>query len=180
PFCPRRGPATGLLVRETTPKLTGRGNSPMPSHNYAPTREDKFAFGIWCLQNRGRDPFGDQTRPELPALECIKGLAQRNCYGFEFHDNDVIPFGASASQRYQILKDVKKAMADWDIKATMATTNLFYHPVFKDGAFTSNDPAVRAFATQKVMNALDVAAQLGAGVFVFWGGREGTEVDASK
>src|ERR1700730_18677141 len=152
----------------------------MPSHSYAPLKQDKFAFGIWCLQNRGRDPFGDQTRPELPALECIRGLAQRSCYGFEFHDNDVLPFGASASQRDQILKDVKKAMADWDIKATMATTNLFYHPVFKDGAFTSNDPAVRAFATQKVMNALDVAAQLGAGVFVFWGGGAGTEVDASK
>ena len=152
----------------------------MPSHNYAPTKEDKFAFGIWCLQNRGRDPFGDQTRPELPALECIKGLAQRNCYGFEFHDNDIIPFGASASQRDQIIKDVKRAISDWDIKATMATTNLFYHPVFKDGAFTSTDPAIRAYATQKVMNAVDIAAELGTQVFVFWGGREGVEVDASK
>jgi len=152
----------------------------MPSHNYAPTKEDKFAFGIWCLQNRGRDPFGDQTRPELPALECIKGLAQRNCFGFEFHDNDIIPFGASASQRDQIIKDVKRAISDWGIKATMATTNLFYHPVFKDGAFTSTDPAIRAYATQKVMNAVDIAAELGTQVFVFWGGREGVEVDASK
>jgi xylose isomerase len=152
----------------------------MPSHNYAPTREDKFAFGLWCLQNRGRDPFGDQTRPEIPALECIKGLAHRNCYGFEFHDNDIIPFGAAASQRDQIVRDLKRAMGDWGIKATMATTNLFYHPVFKDGAFTSTDPAIRAFATQKVMNAIDVGAELGAQVFVFWGGREGVEVDASK
>jgi xylose isomerase len=152
----------------------------MAMHSYAPTREDKFAFGIWCLQNRGRDPFGDQTRPELPALECIKGLAQRNCYGFEFHDNDILPFGASAAQREQILRDVQKVMADTGIKATMATTNLFYHPVFKDGAFTSTDPAIRLFATQKVLNCLDIAAQLGAGVFVFWGGREGVEVDASK
>jgi xylose isomerase len=152
----------------------------MPPAAYAPTKEDKFAFGIWCLQNRGRDPFGDQTRPELPALECIKGLAQRNCYGFEFHDNDLVPFGASAAQRDSILRDVQKVMADHGIKATMATTNLFYHPVFKDGAFTSTDPAVRLLATQKVMNCLDVAAQLGAGVFVFWGGREGVEVDASK
>jgi xylose isomerase len=152
----------------------------MPSHFYAPTKQDKFAFGIWCLQNRGRDPFGDQTRAELSALECIRGLAQRNCYGFEFHDNDILPFDASPAQRQQILRDVKKALADWDIKATMATTNLFYHPVFKDGAFTSTDPAVRAFATQKVMNALDVAAELGTPVFVFWGGREGVEVDASK
>jgi xylose isomerase len=152
----------------------------MPSHFYAPTKEDKFAFGIWCLQNRGRDPFGDVTRPELGALECIRGLAQRNCYGFEFHDNDIIPFDASAAQRQQILKDVKKALGDWGIKATMATTNLFYHPVFKDGAFTSTDPAIRAFATQKVLYALDIAAELGTQVFVFWGGREGTEVDASK
>src|SRR3954470_16462007 len=152
----------------------------MPSHFYAPTKQDKFAFGIWCLQNRGRDPFGDQTRPELPALDCIKGLAQRNCYGFAFHDNDILPSQASAAQRDQILRDVKKLMGDADIKASMATTNLFYHPVFKDGAFTSTDPAVRAFATQKVMNALDVAAELGAQVFVFWGGREGVEVDASK
>jgi xylose isomerase len=152
----------------------------MPSHNYAPTKADKFAFGIWCLQNRGRDPFGDQTRPELSALQCIRGLAERNCYGFEFHDNDLIPFGASAAERDQILRDLKKALADWDIKPTMATTNLFYHPVFKDGAFSSTDPAIRAFATQKVMNALDIAAELGTQVFVFWGGREGTEVDASK
>jgi xylose isomerase len=152
----------------------------MPSHFYAPTKEDRFAFGLWCLQNRGRDPFGEQTRPELSALECIRGLAQRNCYGFEFHDNDIIPFGATAAQRDQILRDVKKALGDWGIKASMATTNLFYHPVFKDGAFSSTDPAIRAFATQKVMNALDVAAELQTPLFVFWGGREGTEVDASK
>jgi xylose isomerase len=152
----------------------------MPSHFYAPTKQDKFAFGIWCLQNRGRDPFGDQTRPELSAMECIRGLAQRNCYGFEFHDNDIIPFGASSRERDQTLRDLEKALADWDIKATMATTNLFYHPVFKDGAFTSTDPAIRAFATQKVLNALDIAAELDTHVFVFWGGREGVEVDASK
>jgi xylose isomerase len=152
----------------------------MPSHFYAPTKEDKFAFGIWCLQNRGRDPFGDVTRPELSAMECIRGLAQRNCYGFEFHDNDIIPFGASAQERDRIIRELKKALSDWGIKATMATTNLFFHPVFKDGAFTSTDPAIRAFATQKVMSAVDVAAELGTQVFVFWGGREGVEVDASK
>ena len=152
----------------------------MPSHFYAPTKEDKFAFGVWCLQNRGRDPFGDQTRPELPAFECIKGLAKRNCYGFEFHDNDVTPFEATPAQKTQILNDLKKGIADWGIKATMATTNLFYHPVFKDGAFTSTDPAIRAYATQKVIAAIDVAAQLDTEVFVFWGGREGVEVDSSK
>jgi len=85
----------------------------MPSHFYAPTKEDKFAFGIWCLQNRGRDPFGDVTRPELSATECIRGLAQRNCYGFEFHDNDIIPFGAAAQERDRIIKELKKALSDW-------------------------------------------------------------------
>jgi xylose isomerase len=152
----------------------------MSSHTFAPTRDDRFAFGIWCLQNRGRDPFGDQTRPELPAIECIKGLARRNCYGFEFHDNDVVPFDASSTSRDAILKDVKKVIADTGIRATMATTNTFYHPVFKDGAFTSTDPAVRLYTTRKVMYAIDVAAELGTQVFVFWGGREGVEVDASK
>src|SRR5947209_246861 len=152
----------------------------MPASDFAPTPQDKFAFGIWCLQNRGRDPFGDQTRPAISAVDCITGLAKRGCYGFEFHDNDLIPFDANAVQRDQILRDVKKAIADTGIKPTMATTNLFYHPVFKDGAFTSTDPGVRLFATQKVMRCIDVAAELGAEAFVFWGGREGVEVDASK
>lgn len=152
----------------------------MPSTSHTPTKADKFAFGIWCLQNRGRDPFGEQTRPEISSLDCIRGLAERNCYGFEFHDNDLIPFGASLAQQQQILRDVKKALGDWNIKATMATTNLFYHPVFKDGAFTSTDPAVRALATQKVMRAIGIAVALDTRIFVFWGGREGTEVDAAK
>jgi len=152
----------------------------MASDPFAPTKADKFAFGIWCLQNRGRDPFGDQTRPAISAIDCITGLARRGCYGFEFHDNDIIPFDAGAAQRDQILKDVKKAIADTGIKPTMATTNLFYHPVFKDGAFTSTDPAIRLFATQKVMRCLDIAAELGTRVFVFWGGREGVDVDAAK
>ncbi len=152
----------------------------MSADRFAVKKEDRFVFGIWCLQNRGRDPFGDQTRPELSVVECLKGLAQRHAYGFEFHDNDIVPFGCSAAERDRHIREIKKLMADLDIKATMATTNLFYHPIFKDGAFTSTDPAIRAFATQKVMNCLDIANEMGAKVFVFWGGREGTEVDASK
>lgn len=145
-----------------------------------PTPADRFAFGIWCLQNRGRDPFGDATRPALSAVDAIRGLAQRGCYGFEFHDNDLFPFDATPAAKEVAIADVRKVMADTGIKATMATTNLFHHPVFKDGAFTSTDPAVRLLATQKVLRCLDVAAELGAQVFVFWGGREGVEVDASK
>jgi len=148
--------------------------------DFTPTPDDRFAFGIWCLQNRGRDPFGDATRPPLSAVDAIRGLAQRGCYGFEFHDNDLFPFDATPAAKREAIADVRKAMDDTGIKATMATTNLFYHPVFKDGAFTSTDPAVRLLATQKVLRCLDVAADLGAQVFVFWGGREGVEVDASK
>jgi len=150
------------------------------SDRYAPRREDKFAFGIWCVLNRGSDPFGDQVRPRLSPLKALRELAKRHVYGFEFHDNDLIPFGATARQSAKIVRDVKKVMADTGIKATAGTTNLFFHPVFKDGAFTSTDPAIRALAVQKVMRALDVTAELGAGVFLFWGGREGVEVDASK
>ena len=149
-------------------------------NDYQPIPADKFAFGIWGVQNRGRDPFGDATRPAMSAVDAIRGLAQRECYGFEFHDNDLYPMDATAAHKDAAIRDVQKVMADTGIKATMATTNLFYHPVFHDGAFTSADPAVRLFATQKVMQCLDVAAQLGASVFVFWGGREGVEVDAAK
>jgi xylose isomerase len=152
----------------------------MSTSRFAPRADDKFAFGIWCLQNRGRDPFGEATRPPLAATDAIRGLAERGCYGFEFHDNDLWPIDATPAAKDAILRDVRKVMSDTGIKATMATTNCFYHPVFKDGAFTSADPAVRLYATQKVMRCLDVAAQLGAEVYVFWGGREGVEVDASK
>ncbi|HMP59423.1 MAG TPA: xylose isomerase [Gemmatales bacterium] len=148
--------------------------------SFTPSPADKFAFGLWCIQNRGRDPFGEVTRPALTVEQCIRGLAERGVYGLEFHDNDLIPFGAPAAERDRIVKETKKLLADVGMKATMATTNLFYHPVFKDGAFTSTDPAIRALATQKVVAAIDLAVEMGADVFVFWGGREGTEVDASK
>ncbi|MCS6997725.1 MAG: TIM barrel protein, partial [Casimicrobiaceae bacterium] len=150
------------------------------SDKYTPKKTDKFAFGIWCIQNRGRDPFGEVTRPERSVRECLEGLAKRNVYAFEFHDNDIIPFGASAAERDRCIRELRKLMDDLGIKATVITTNLFYHPIFKDGAFTSTDPAIRAFATQKVMQCLDVGHEVGAEVYVFWGGREGTEVDASK
>lgn len=147
---------------------------------FLPQPSDKFAFGIWGVQNRGRDPFGEATRPSLSALDAIRGLALRGCYGFEFHDNDLFPFDATLQQKDEAIRQVKAVMAETGIRATMATTNLFFHPVFRDGAFTSCDPAVRAFAVKKVMHCLDLAAELGAGVFVFWGGREGLEVDAAK
>jgi len=141
---------------------------------------DKFAFGVWCVMNRGADPFGEAVRAPISGIEAIRGLGERGVYGFEFHDNDLLPMGATPAQRAKILKEVKKVMADTGIKATAATTNLFYHKVFKDGAFTSHDPKIRAYAVRKVIENIDVAAELGTEVYIFWGGREGCEVDIAK
>jgi len=143
-------------------------------------RADKFAFGVWCVMNTGRDPFGPPTRPEMTGLEAIKGLGEREVYGFEYHDDDLWPIGASAAKKRSAVQQAKKIMRATGIRCTAATTNLFSHPVFKDGAFTSHDPRVRAYAVQKAMANIDAAAELGAGVYIFWGGREGTDVDIAK
>jgi len=143
-------------------------------------RSDKFAFGLWTVMNRGRDPFGPETRPPLSGIEAIRGLGERDVYGFEYHDNDLWPMDATPAKKRSIVNEAKRAMKATGILCTAATTNLFSHPVFKDGAFTSHDPKVRAYAVQKVMANIDVAAELGAEVYIFWGGREGAEVDIGK
>jgi xylose isomerase len=154
---------------------------------YQPKPEHRFTFGLWTVGNVGRDPFGDAVRPPIKPTHSVQKLSKLGAYGINLHDNDLVPFDASASERDQIVKEFKQALADHGLKVPMATTNLFYHPVFKDGAFTSNEPRVRAFAIQKTMNAIDLGAELGATVYVFWGGRsnywggrEGAEVDAAK
>ena len=143
-------------------------------------RSDKFAFGVWCVMNRGRDPFGPETRPPLSGIEAVKGLAKHNVYGFEYHDDDLWPLGSSPAAKRKAVSEVKRVMRGTGIRCTAATTNLFSHPVFKDGAFTSHDPKVRAYAVQKVMANLETAAELDCGVYIFWGGREGTDVDIGK
>jgi xylose isomerase len=146
----------------------------------AVTRADKFAFGVWCVMNRGRDPFGPETRGPMTGVEAIRGLGEHGVYGFEYHDDDIWPIGASPGQKRKAIAAARKAMKDTGIRCTAATTNLFSHPVFKDGAFTSHDPRVRAYAVQKAMANIDVAAELGAEVYIFWGGREGTDADIGK
>lgn len=148
--------------------------------NYEPRPEHKFTFGLWTVGNIGRDPFGLPVRNALSPHELVQILAEVGAYGVNFHDNDLIPIDATPSERDQILKDFRAALSATGLKVPMATTNLFTDPAFKDGAFTSNDPNVRAYALQKTMQAIDLGASLGAGVYVFWGGREGTETDASK
>lgn len=148
--------------------------------DYAPQKSDKFTFGLWTVGNPGADPFGGPVRTPAPPPERVRKLAALGAYGVNLHDNDLVPFGASASEQNAIVKEFQAALDDTGMKVPMATTNLFTHPVFKDGAFTSNDPNVRAFARQKAMRSMDLGAALGAETYVFWGGREGVEVEASK
>ncbi len=148
--------------------------------DYTPKPEDKFTFGLWTVANRGRDPFGSEVREAKTPVELVHLLAEVGAYGVNFHDNDLVPIDATAAERDRIVKDFKAALAETGLCVPMATTNLFYDPVFKDGAFTANDPKVRAFALQKTLRAIDLGAELGAQVYVFWGGREGVETDASK
>jgi xylose isomerase len=148
--------------------------------DYSPQPEQKFTFGLWTVGNPGRDPFGEPTRAVVDPCDSVRRLAEIGAYGVNLHDNDLIPFDATPQQGEEILKNFKKALADTGMKVPMATTNLFSQPIFKDGAFTSSDPKVRAFAIHKTMHAMDLGAELGASTYVFWGGREGSEVDAAK
>jgi len=162
-----------------------RGSEQMS--DYTPQKSDKFTFGLWTVGNVGRDPFGGPVRE--PVSPCglafqppfiVQKLSELGAYGVNLHDNDLVPIDATASETDQIVSEFKKALGDYGMKVPMATTNLFSDPIFKDGAFTSNDPKVRAYAVQKTMRAMDLGAGLGAEVYVFWGGREGVETDASK
>lgn len=148
--------------------------------DYAPKPEHKFSFGLWTVGNIGRDPFGEPVREPRSPVELVHLLAEVGAFGVNLHDNDLVPIDASQVERDKIVAEFKKALEETGLVVPMATTNLFSDPAFKDGAFTSNDPKVRAYAIQKTMNAIDLGVELGAKIYVFWGGREGTETDASK
>jgi xylose isomerase len=148
--------------------------------DYSPKPEHKFTFGLWTVGNRGVDPFGSATREPKSPAELVYLLGEIGTYGVNFHDNDLIPIDATPAEADVIKKDFRKALADTGLVVPMATTNLFSEPVFKDGAFTSNDAKVRAYALQKTMKAIDLGVEFGAKTYVFWGGREGTETDSSK
>lgn len=148
--------------------------------NYQPKPEDKFTFGLWTVGNPGRDPFGTTVRKVISPVEIVHMLAEVGAYGVNFHDNDLIPIDATPAEADKIKKDFKAALAETGLKVPMATTNLFFDPAFKDGAFTSNDPKVRAYALQKTIRAIELGVEMGATTYVFWGGREGVESDATK
>lgn len=148
--------------------------------DYTPKPEHKFTFGLWTVGNIGRDPFGGPVREQKSPADLVRLLGEVGAYGVNFHDNDLIPIDATPTEADAIKRDFRKALDETGIVVPMATTNLFSDPVFKDGAFTSNDPKVRAYALQKTMNAIDLGVEFGTKIYVFWGGREGTETDAAK
>jgi xylose isomerase len=145
-----------------------------------PTRDDKFSFGLWTVGWQARDPFGDATRAALDPVEAVHKLAELGAWGITFHDDDLVPFGSDAHTRDGIIAGFKKALEESGLVVPMVTTNLFTHPVFKDGGFTSNDRGVRRYALRKVLRQMDLAAELGAKTLVLWGGREGAEYDVAK
>ncbi|WBP84737.1 xylose isomerase [Kitasatospora cathayae] len=152
----------------------------MSSDTLSPTPAHKFTFGLWTVGWQGRDPFGDATRPALDPVETVQRLAELGAYGVTFHDDDLIPSGAGEATREETVKRFRAALDAAGLKVPMATTNLFTHPVFKDGAFTANDRDVRRYALRKTIRNIDLAVELGASVYVAWGGREGSESGAAK
>jgi xylose isomerase len=152
----------------------------MSADKFAPKPEHKFSFGLWTVGNPGRDPFGEPVRPVLPPVELAGLLSEVGAWGVNLHDNDLVPIDATPAERDRIVRDFKRACSAGGLCVPMATVNLFTNPVFRDGAFTSNDPGVRAYAVQKTMRAMDLGAELGAKIFVLWGGREGAETDACR
>ena len=147
---------------------------------YTPRPEHHFTFGLWTVGNVGRDPFGDAVRPAISPNQIVEKLGELGAYGVNLHDNDLVPRDASTADRDRIVREFKAALARSGVKVPMATTNLFGDPVFRDGAFTSNDRQVRTYALQKTMRAIDLGVELGATTYVFWGGREGVETNAAK
>jgi xylose isomerase len=148
--------------------------------DYQPRAGHKFSFGLWTVGNRGRDAFGDAVRPHISPIDIVSMLAEVGAWGVNLHDNDLVPIDATVAERDRIVRSFKEACEANGIVVPMATVSLFFHPVFRDGAFTANDPEVRAYAVQKTMRAMDIGAELGAKIFVLWGGREGVETDACR
>jgi xylose isomerase len=148
--------------------------------SFTPHPDHHFTFGLWTVGNIGRDPFGDPVRAPIPPTRTVEKLAELGAYGVNLHDNDLVPANATAAERDRIVREFKAALAATGLRVPMATTNLFADPVFRDGAFTSNDPRVRGYALQKTMRAIDLGVELGAETYVFWGGREGVETNAAK
>ena len=175
------GQGESMAMAMAKASMGGMTGKELPvSTDYVPSREDRFSFGIWTVGWQGVDVFGSAVRPPMPAERAVYKLAEIGAYGVNFHDNDVFPFDATPAERDERIGAFRKALTETGLVVTTATTNLFGHPMFKDGAFTANERDVRRFALAKVMRNLDLAAELGAQTYIFWGGREGAESGAAK
>ncbi|MGD0862561.1 MAG: xylose isomerase [Candidatus Limnocylindrales bacterium] len=161
-----------MTTTVTGPADAGSALAPKPRH--------KFTFGLWTVGNRGGDPFGGPTRAALDPIDSVRRLGDLGAYGVSFHDDDLVPPGSTPKERDEIVRRFRKGLDEAGMVVAMATTNLFWHAIFKDGAFTANDPEVRRYAITKAMRGIDLGTELGAGVYVFWGGREGSEAYAAK
>ena len=150
------------------------------SDPFTPAPDHHFTFGLWTVGNPGRDPFGSEVRPPLDPVDTVHRLSDLGAYGVSLHDNDLVPFGSSATERQDIVKRFRRALDATGLHVPMVTTNLFWRPVFKEGAFTANDPSVRRFAVKKTCEAIGARRRAGADMFVMWGGREGVEAEAAK
>ncbi|WP_067965770.1 xylose isomerase [Nocardiopsis trehalosi] len=148
--------------------------------DYRPVPEDKFSFGLWTVGWRGVNTFGDAVRPPLDGAEAVRRLADLGAYGITFHDDDLIPPGSDAAARAAVLKRFRAALDETGLVVPMVTTNLFTHPVFRDGGFTSNSRDVRRYALRKVLRNIELAVEMGARTFVCWGGQDGAETEAGK
>jgi xylose isomerase len=153
---------------------------PQPADALTPRREHRFTFGLWTVGNPGRDPFGGPTRDPVDPVDSVHKLAELGAWGVSLHDDDLVPWGSSPSERDRIVARFRDALQQTGLGVGMATTNLFGHAAFKDGAFTSNDRRVRRAAIGKAMRSMDMGIELGAKTYVFWGGREGTETGVAK
>src|SRR5918997_207137 len=169
-----------LLARRLTVLFDDQMKRKELPMDYTPKTEHKFTFGLWTVGQIGRDPFGEPVHQTISPVELVHLLAEVGAYGVNFHDNDLVPIDATPAERDRIVRDFKAALQQTGLVVPMATTNLFSDPAFKDGAFTANDPRVRAYAIQKTMQAIDLGVECGAKDYVFWGGREGVESDATK
>lgn len=145
-----------------------------------PTPEDRFSFGLWTVGWRGVNTFGDPVRPALDPVDAVHRLSDLGAYGVTFHDDDLIPPGSTTGEREAILRRFRSALDETGLRVPMVTTNLFSHPVFRDGGFTSNSRDVRRYALRKVVRNIDLAVSLGARTFVCWGGQDGAETEAGK
>jgi xylose isomerase len=142
-----------------------------------PTAQDRFSFGLWTVGWQGVDVFGGAVRPALDPVEAVHKLAELGAAAVTFHDDDLVPEEAG---REETLQRFGKALEETGMHVEMATTNLFGHAVFKEGALTANDRDVRRYALTKLLRNVDLAAELGAKTYVLWGGREGAESGAAK